>query len=100
MALGGLRIEPLPDENRKAASLSADSLALLVSNVGQYGMHGAAKQAGFQKGDIIVEIDGLKKPLTEGQLIDHLLEKHFPGEKVSVTVLRGAGKKTLELPMQ
>lgn len=100
MVLGGLRIEQMPDEKRKAANLPADSLALLVTNLGQYGMHAAAKKAGFQKGDVITEIDGITKTITEGQLIDHLLERHFPGDKVRVSVLRGAEKKTIELPMQ
>ena len=100
MALGGLRIENLPEEERKSMSLTGDSLAMRVLNVGQYGMHGAAKKAGFQKDDVIVELDGIAKTMTECQLIDHLLEKHFPGEKVKVTVLRGQQKKDLELPMQ
>ena len=100
MALGGLRIEPLPDEARQAAGLAGDALALRVINVGQYGMHAAAKRAGFQKDDVIIEFDGLSKSMTECQLIDHLLESHFPGEKVKVRVLRGQQKKELELPMQ
>lgn len=100
MALGGLRIENLPGADRAKVGLGSDALALRVLNVGQYGMHAAAKKAGFQKEDIIIEIDGIAKTMTECQVIDHLLEKHFPGEKVAVTVLRGQQKKTLELPMQ
>ena len=100
MALGGLRIENLPDEDRQKANLAANALALRVLNVGQYGMHAAAKNAGFQKDDVIIELDGISKTQTECQLIDHLLEKHFPGDKVKVTVLRGQQKKDLELPMQ
>lgn len=100
MALGGLRIEPLGDEKRKKANLAAGSLALHVINLGQYGMHAAAKKAGFQKDDVVVEIDGLSSQMTECQIIDHLLENHFPGEIVKVIVLRGAEKKSLELPMQ
>ncbi len=100
MALGGLRIENLPADERRKSNLGDDALAMRVLNVGQYGMHAAAKKAGFQKEDVIVELDGISKTQTECQLIDHLLETHFPGEKVKVTVLRGQEKKTLELPMQ
>ncbi|MDZ4289577.1 MAG: Trx7/PDZ domain-containing (seleno)protein [Prosthecobacter sp.] len=100
MALGGLRIEPLSDEERKKRSIADGALALGVLNVGQYGMHAAAKKAGFQKEDVIVEIDGLAKTMGESQLIDHLLEKRFPGEMVKVVVLRGGQRKDLELPMQ
>ena len=100
MALGGLRIEPLPAEKKLALGLRANALALLVTNLGQYGMHGAAKNAGFFKDDVLVEVDGLTAELTEGQLIDHLLTRRFPGDQVKVTVLRGGEKKTLVLPMQ
>ena len=77
-----------------------DTLALMVLNVGQYGMHAAAKNAGFLKGDVIVECDGLKKKMGESELIDHLLQTRFPGEKVKVTVLRNAQRIDLDLPMQ
>ena len=100
MALGGLRIENLPDDEREKANLGGDALALRVLNVGQFGMHAAAKKAGFQKDDVIIEFDGISKTMTECQLIDHLLEKRFPGERVKATVLRGQQTKELELPMQ
>lgn len=100
MALGGLRIEPLSDEARQANGIAPGALALGVLNVGQYGMHAAAKKAGFQKEDVIIEIDGLAEPMGESQLIDHLLQTRFPGDKVRVIVLRGKERKELELPMQ
>lgn len=100
MALGGLRIEPMSDADRSKAGITTGELALHVTNVGQYGMHAAAKKAGFQKDDIVVEIDGLSASMTECQIIDHLLEKHFPGETVKAVVLRGGQKQVLELPMQ
>ena len=100
MALGGLKIEPLNAEERRKRNVAAGSMALGVLHVGQYGMHGAAKKAGFQKDDVIVEVDGLSKPMGESELIDHLLEKRFPGEKVKVVVLRDGRRRELELPMQ
>ena len=100
MALGGLRIEDLSDEARKEKNLPPDTLALLVTNVGQYGMHGAAKKAGFQKGDIITELDGLTQRMGEAPVLDHLLQKRFPGDQVSVSILRNQERKEFKLPMQ
>ena len=100
MALGGLRIEPLPQTERQGLGLSGDDLALRVLNVGQYGMHAAARKTGFQKDDVVIEVDGLSNAMTECQIIDHLLETHFPGDKVKVVVLRGQARKEFQLPMQ
>ena len=100
MAFGGLKLEDLADDARAPRSLGAKDLALLVVGVGQYGKHAAAKNAGFQKDDVIVEIDNLKTRHTEGELLGHLLLKHPIGDKVPVTVLRGTQRVTLTLPMQ
>ena len=71
-----------------------------VKFVGQYNKHSAGKNAGFQKDDVIVEIDGRTHRLTEGELMGHLLQKHQPGEQVKAPVLRGKERLTLQLPMQ
>lgn len=100
MAAGGLLMEEVPDSERSGLGLEKGQLALRAKHVGQYGKHAAAKNAGWQQGDILVEIDGLKDRLSEGALIGHLLQKHFPGEKLQATVVRGGKKMTLPLPMQ
>ena len=100
MATGGLLLEDVPDGDRPGLSLGKDTLALRAKHVGQYNKHAAAKNAGWQQGDILVEIDGIKERISEGALIGHLLQKHFPGEKLPATVLRGGKKMTLSLPMQ
>ncbi len=100
MATGGLLLEEVPDSERPGLSLEKNQLALRAKHVGQYGKHAAAKNAGWQQGDILVEIDGLKDRISEGALIGHLLQKHFPGEKLQATVVRGGKKITLPLPMQ
>ena len=100
MAQGGLVLEDLADEERGKRSLDAKQMALFVKSVGQYGKHAAAKNAGFQKEDVIVQIDGSSARTTEGELIGHLLQKHAPGELVNATVLRGAQRVDLSLPMQ
>ena len=100
MATGGLALEDLPDDARAARGLGKQDLALLVKFVGQYGSHAAAKNAGFRKDDVLVQVAGLKSRLSEGEMIGELLQKHFPGEKLRTTVLRGAERIDLQLPMQ
>ncbi|MHA3770279.1 Trx7/PDZ domain-containing (seleno)protein [Verrucomicrobiota bacterium sgz303538] len=100
MAFGGMVLEDVADEQRKERNLGNDQLALLVKHVGEYGKHAAAKKAGFQKGDVLVELQGVSSRLTEGELIGRLLQEHRPGERVKAVVLRGAERVDLSLPMQ
>jgi hypothetical protein len=90
MALGGLRLEPHDGEG----------IGLKVKGMGQYGMHAAAKKAGFKEGDVIISISKIATRITEGELLGYLLEQHFPGDQVPVTVLRGGERQELSLPMQ
>ena len=100
MAGGGLILEDLSDEDRAQRGLAKDAMALLVKGVGQYGIHGAAKNAGFQKEDVLLELDGVKERMSESQLLGRLLLTRQAGEKVKATVLRGADRTGLTLPMQ
>jgi hypothetical protein len=100
MAAGGLVLEDLGDEERSRHSLGAGAMALFVKGVGQYGKHAAAKNAGFQKDDVIVELDGMSDRITESEMLGRLLTKHSAGDQVKVTVLRGTERIDLQLPMQ
>jgi hypothetical protein len=100
MATGGLVLEDLDDAARQQRKLGTGGMALLVKHVGQYGNHAAAKHAGFQKEDVIVELDSTSSRITEGELIGALLQKHLPGDNIAAVVLRGQQKITLSLPMQ
>ncbi|MDQ3622959.1 MAG: peptidase, partial [Verrucomicrobiota bacterium] len=100
MATGGLVLEDLADEERSRRGVGKDKMAFFVKNVGQFGKHAAAKNAGFQKEDVIVELGGRTSRGTEGELIGHLLQKHQPGERVKAVVLRGKQRIDLSLPMQ
>ena len=95
MATGGMLLEELPAEDRQASGLGAGKLALRAKHVGQYGEHAAAKNAGFQKGDVIVALDGQTAPLSETGFIDYVLNHKKPGERIHLDVLRD--KKRLEL---
>jgi serine protease Do len=100
MATGGMVLENLTLEERQSQGLSEKEMCLRVKSVGQYGIHAAAKNAGFQKGDILLKIDDMRDAHTEGQLIGDLLQTHLKGEMVKATVLRGNQKIELKLPMQ
>jgi len=100
MALGGMVLEELGDDERAERGIAKEHMALRAKGVGQFGKHAAAKNAGFQKDDVITEIDGSSSRATEGQLIGRLLQQHKPGERVKTTVLRGKQRVELSLPMQ
>jgi serine protease Do len=100
MAMGGLFCEDLNNEDRAKRKLNTDTMALFVKHAGEYGIHAAAKKAGFQKDDVIVELDGISHRATESEIIGHLIQKHTPGEKVKAIVLRGDQRLDLMLPIQ
>lgn len=100
MALGGLVLEELGDEERAQRKIAKDRMALRAKGVGQFGKHAAAKNAGFQKEDILTEIAGSSSRVSEGELIARLLRERKPGERVKATVLRGDRSVELSLPMQ
>ncbi len=99
LATGGLVFEPLPQEDLAALKLPADKLALRIKHVGLYGMHAAGKNAGFQKGDVLVALDGDDRPQSESQLIAQLI-RHPAGSKVPVTLMRSGKRMELQLPIQ
>lgn len=100
MAFGGMILTDLPDEERLMRGLAKDKLGLFVKGLGQYGKHAAAKNAGFRKDDVLVELDGKSARITEGELLGQLLQQTKPGQKLKATVLRGSQRVELMLPMQ
>jgi serine protease Do len=101
MALGGMTLLDLDAAARQERGLKSETMALLVKGMGQHNnKHGTAKKVGFLKDDVIVAIDGFAGRATEGELIGRLLRSRKVGDQVDVTVLRGAERVTLKLPMQ
>jgi len=56
MALGGLRLE----------SHDGEGIGSKVKSMGQYGMHAAAKKAGFKEGDVIISINKIATASRKG----------------------------------
>jgi S1-C subfamily serine protease len=100
MALGGLRLDDLTDAERTEAGLPHDTLALRVRHAGEFGEHAVAKNAGVQKGDIIVAYDGQTGRLGESDLIAHALTRRRPGDLVQLTVLRGGSRRSVTFALQ
>lgn len=98
IALGGMRLEEVPPEERAARGLASDTLALRIKHLGQYPPHNVAQQAGFRKDDVLVEFEGSSQSQSETQVIEAAL-RHLPGEKLSITVLRGEKRVALQLPL-
>ena len=55
---------------------------------------GAAAAAGIKKGDAITMIDG--NSVTTGSELAEIVARHKPGDKISVTLMRGKDEKTVE----
>jgi hypothetical protein len=100
IALGGLSLAEATPEERRRAKVDDAQLALRVKAVGQYGAHAAAKNAGFQKDDVIISFDGRTERMTEGQLFEYVLKNKRTGDKMAVVVLRGNDRKSLTMPVQ
>ncbi|MEX2187215.1 MAG: Trx7/PDZ domain-containing (seleno)protein [Pirellulales bacterium] len=99
LGTGGLVLEDLSDDVRRDRGIADDVLALRVKHVGLYGQHAAAKNAGFQKDDVITSVGELTGRLSEGQFLAHALT-HRAGEKLPTKVLRGRKTVELKLPIQ
>jgi hypothetical protein len=100
MGLGGLKLAELTGQQREAAKLPGDTLALRVEHVGEYGAHAVAKRAGFRKGDVLVAFDGLTGTMSESDLLAYAVQRKRPGDEVAVTVLRDGRRETLRFALQ
>lgn len=100
MAFGGMRLEEMSADDKKSKNIPEDKLALLALNVGQYGRHALAKQQGFQKDDIIVEVDGDRSARSEGELMADILQKKKAGARIPAKVLRSGKEIELKIPVQ
>jgi hypothetical protein len=100
MAAGGLSLEPATDQERNRAGVDSGKMALRVKNVGQYGPHAAAKNAGFKKDDILVSVDGRNDLIRESDVLRLGVQQKRPGDRVVAVVFRDGKRIDLNLPMQ
>ncbi len=100
MGLGGLWVEDLSDDRRRAAGLPADTMALRIKHIGEYGDHAVAKRAGILKDDVIVGYDGQSGRMTESEVLAHALQRRRPGDAVDLIVLRDGARRTVRITLQ
>lgn len=100
MATGGLLLEDVPADERGKNGIPQSGMALRVRHVGQFGAHAAAKNAGFQQGDVLVSFDGKNDLTTDSAVLRYGVSRKQPGDRVVVEVIRDGQKRSLTLPMQ
>lgn len=100
MATGGILLEELTTEERGKGGVPATGMALRAKHVGQFGPHAAAKNAGFQVGDVIVSWDGKTDLLRDTDVLAYGVLNRKPGDTIPVKVVRGGKTLDLKLPMQ
>ncbi len=100
MTTGGMLLKPATAEQRQGASVADGNMALFVEHVGQYGAHAAAKNAGVQKGDVLIAFDGRTDLVREADIFRQGMLERKPGQRVPITVSRGGKQIQLQLPMQ
>lgn len=97
--LGGMKLTALSAEERERAGLEGP-MALRVSHLGNWGPHGAAKRAGFQQGDVLVEFDGQTDLPQEADVFAYASRHHRIGDTVLVKFLRDGKLQSARLPIQ
>lgn len=91
MATGGMVLKTPSEEilkGLKPMGIVPPQMALVVDHVGQYGEHARAKNAGIQKGDIILKFDGRADFQSESELVAYALQQKQPGDEVSILYSR------------
>jgi len=94
-ALGGMKLETLSKAERSQAGLPKAALGLRVAHIGQNAPHDVAKRAGFQKGDVLVSVDGRTDLPRETDVLRYALNDVRPGASLAFRVRRGG--KNLDL---
>ena len=100
MVTGGLTFVPVAAEQRQELGLESQVVGLRIEHVGQFNAHAAGKRAGFKVDDIVTQVDSIQRPMTESDLIAHLLRTKRPGDSVAVNLVREGKPLKLELPIQ
>jgi serine protease Do len=87
--------EGLEDAKKKELGINTDVDGVYVMEVAP---NGAAAQAGLQKGDVIVKVNGIK--VDENAQLAELVARQKPGDKVSLTFVRNSSEQTVDVTLQ
>jgi C-terminal processing protease CtpA/Prc len=89
---------PLEEEDKQQLGIPADQMALRVSHL--FPGHSSPVKSGLKLNDIVIEVDGSRRPMTARQVNAHCQMNHQYGDRVPILVRRGneERKLILELP--
>jgi len=87
--------EGLEDAKKKELGINTDVDGVYVMEVSP---QGAAAQAGIQKGDVIVKVNGIK--VDEDAQLAELVARQKPGDRVSLTFVRNGSEQTVDVTLQ
>jgi Do/DeqQ family serine protease len=87
--------EGLEDAKKKELGINTDVDGVYVMEVAP---KGAAAQAGLQKGDVIVKVNGIK--VDENAQLAELVARQKPGDKVSLTFVRNGSQQSVDVTLQ
>jgi PDZ domain len=96
----GIWGEQLDAKKQEQLGIAADSMAFRVTFL--FAGHESPIKAGLKLQDVIIDFDGLRRPLTARELNNHCQMHHDFGDKVPLIVRREGKdmKLTLELPVK
>ena len=92
LAARGLRYS-----NFHTTALCSPSRACLLTGRNH---HAVGMRAGVQKGDVLVEFDGISADLDEGGVIAHAVQKRRAGDVVPIRMLRKGREMNFRLKLQ
>ena len=87
------------EEARKELGIKDGDLKLSSNEgvyIGEVMKGGAADKAGLKKGDVLIEIDGVK--VKDGAAVQEKVNSYHPGDKATLKIIRS--QKELELPVE
>ena len=93
-ALLGVNMSAITDEKAKELKLFSPN-GVYIEEVLE---GGAADKAGIRKGDVLVKVDSTS--ITTPSSLQEKVNSYNPGDKASVTVIRGGDEKVLEVTFQ
>ena len=101
--VAGMRTQEAPADEKQKLGLAAGGLALKILEITPDFVkerNQSAKKIGLQKGDVIVEVDGMKSAMTESEFLAYLIQKKKAGMKADLTYVRGGkpAKVVLDVP--
>jgi predicted metalloprotease with PDZ domain len=94
----GLWGVPFEAEEKRLLGIPVDQMALKVTHL--FTGHPTPVKAGLRLNDVIIEVDGSRRPMTARQVNTHCQMNHDYGDRVPIVVRRGKEelKLVLELP--